>query len=448
MWENWSGGQGCAPIAVERPASRAEVVEAVGRAAAAGRRLRAAGAGHSFSDAAVTEGTLVLCDRLDRVLDADPASGRVRVEAGIRLSKLNAELALRGLALENLGDIDAQSLAGALATGTHGTGGRLANLSAQVEEVELVLADGSERTLTAADGDLLRAARVGLGALGVVVALTLRCVPAFRLRAVDEPVLLDRTLSELDARVDGADHFELWTFPHSGRAITRTNERTAAPARPASAARRWVDEILLENHALGALNRLGRRAPRAIPLLNRAAGSLVSRRERLDDSYRVFATERRVRFEEMEYAVPREHARAALETCREILARHPVGFPIELRFSAEDDALLSPAYGRPTAYLAVHVYAGVPFAAPLREVDAAMVRYDGRPHWGKRSFLTAAQLAPLYPRWAAFGRARAQLDPEGRFANPFTDRALGGASQEGAALAAVGRDDADQLIAP
>jgi len=171
MWVNWSGGQRCVPAASERPSSRAEVVDAVGRAAAAGRRIRVAGEGHSFSDAVMTDGTLLRCDRLDRVLDADPASGLVRVEGAITLARLNAELAARGLALANLGDIDAQSLAGALATGTHGTGGRLPNLSADVEAMELVLADGSERTLTRADGDLLRAARVGLGALGVVVAV-------------------------------------------------------------------------------------------------------------------------------------------------------------------------------------------------------------------------------------------------------------------------------------
>lgn len=425
MWSNWSGGQSCVPVAVERPASRAAVSDAVGRAAAAGRRVRVAGAGHSFSALAVTDGTMLRLDRLARVLDADPPSGLVRVEAGIGLAALNAELAALGLALENLGDIDAQALAGALATATHGTGGRLPNLSAQVEGLELVLADGGERTLGAADGDLLRAARVSLGALGVVVAVTLRCVPAFRLHAVDEPVALDAVLEELDARVDGNDHFELWTFPHSPVAITRTNNRTEARARPPSRARAWVDQVLLENHALSALNRVGRRVPRAIPALNRAAGRAVSRRERTDVSHRVFATERRVRFEEMEYAVPREQARAALAACREILARHPVGFPVELRFTAADDALLSPAHGRQTAYLAVHVFEGVGFEAPFREVETAMGALGGRPHWGKHSFLTARELAPRYPRWAAFAEAREALDPGGRFLNPATERLLG-----------------------
>ncbi len=425
MWSNWSGGQSCVPVALERPGSRAEVAGAVARAAEAGRRVRVAGAGHSFSALALTDGTMLRLDRMARVLDADPAGGLVRVEAGIGLGALNAELDALGLAMENLGDIDGQALAGALATATHGTGARLPNLSAQVEAIELVLADGSERTLTAADGDLLRAARVSLGALGVVVAVTLRCVPAFRLHAVDEPAGLDAVLSDLDARVDGNDHFELWTFPHSPVAITRTNNRTDAPARPPSRARAWIDEVLLENHALTALNRAGRRVPRAIPALNRAAGRAVSRRERVDVSHRIFATERRVRFEEMEYAVPRGHAAAALGACREILAHHPVGFPVELRFTAADDGLLSPAHGRETAYLAVHVFEGVAFEAPFREVEAAMGELGGRPHWGKRSFLSPSELAPRYPRWAAFAEAREALDPGGRFLNEATERLLG-----------------------
>ena len=413
------------PAAIEAPRTRAEVGAAVQRAAAAGRTVRVAGAGHSFSGAALTDGVLLRLDALDRVLDADPAAGLVRVEAGIRLRALNRALLARGLALPNLGDIDVQSLAGALATATHGTGGRLPNLSAQVAAVELVLADGSERTLTEADGDLLRAARVGLGALGVVVAVTLRCVPAFRLHAVDAPEPLERVLDELDERVERNDHFELFTFPHSRVAITRTNNRTDAPARPPGAARTWVDEVLVENHVFGALNRAGRRAPRVIPWLNRAAGAAASRRERVDEAFRVFATERRVRFEELEHAVPRERAREALLTCREILARHPVGFPLELRFTAADDALLSPAHARPSAYVAAHVFAGIPYAAPLREVEAALSALGGRPHWGKRSWLGAAELAPRYPRWEAFAAARAQLDPEGRFANAFVERILG-----------------------
>ena len=387
-----------------------------------GRAVRVAGAGHSFSGVVPTDGTLLSLDRLDRVLDVDRDSGLVRAEAGIRLHRLVRQLHAHGLALPNLGDIDAQSLAGALVTGTHGTGAKLGNLAASVEAMELVLADGSE--LTVDGGDELRAARVGLGALGVVAAVTLRCVPAFRLHAVDRPLALDDVLGELDRHVDGNDHFELFTFPHSPIALTRTNNRSDAPPSPRRPRLEWLQDVVLDNHVFGLLNRVARRAPKTIPTLNRLAGRSASQRERVADSFDVFASPRLVRFEEMEYALPREHAVEAMRAARQILERYPVSFPIELRFSAGDDALLSPAHARDTAYVAVHVFEGMSFEAPFREVEAVMGEWGGRPHWGKRSFLSAAELAPRYPRWADFAAIRERLDPDGRFVNDWAQQTL------------------------
>jgi L-gulono-1,4-lactone dehydrogenase len=418
MWSNWSRGQSCAPAEHVRPATRAELSEAVAR----GRAVRVAGAGHSFSGVVPTDGTLLSLDRLDRVLDVDRDSGLVRAEAGIRLHRLVRELHAHGLALPNLGDIDAQSLAGALVTGTHGTGRKLGNLATSVEAMELVLADGS--ALTVDGGDELRAARVGLGALGVVAAVTLRCVPAFRLHAVDRPLPLDDVLGELDRHVDGNDHFELFTFPHSPIALTRTNNRSDAPPTPRRPRREWLQDVVLDNHVFGLLNRVARRAPKTIPTLNRLAGRSASRRERVADSFDVFASPRLVRFEEMEYGLPREHAVEAMRAARQILERYPVSFPIELRFSAGDDALLSPAHARDTAYVAVHVYEGMSYEAPFREVEAVMAEWGGRPHWGKRSFLSAAELAPRYPRWADFAAIRERLDPDGRFVNAWARQTL------------------------
>jgi L-gulono-1,4-lactone dehydrogenase len=420
-WVNWSRTQRCEPEAIARPGSRAEVAEVV----TAARTVRVAGSGHSFTDGVLTDGTLLSLERMGRVLDADAATGLVRVEAGITLHRLSGELHVRGLALPNLGDIDAQSLAGAIATATHGTGARLPNLSAQVEALELVLGDGTERTLTAADGDLLRAARVGLGSLGVVVAATLRCVPAFRLHAVDRPDPLEDVLGALDERARAADHFEFWTFPHSPLALTRTNNRTDAPRQAPGRRREWLEDVLMDNHVFGLLNRVGRRWPRTIPALNRGAARAASRRERVDWSYRIFASPRLVRFTEMEYAVPRARAAEAVRGAREILERHPVSFPVELRLVAADDALLSPAHGRDSAYVAVHVFEGMPWQAPFRDVEALMSSFDGRPHWGKRSFLGASELATRYPAWDAFQAARGELDPGGRFENDWARRVLG-----------------------
>ena len=422
MWSNWSRGQTCTPAEHVRPASRAELAAAVAR----GRAVRVAGAGHSFSGGVATDGTLLSLERLDRVLDVDRASGLLRAEAGISLRRLVRELHRHGLALPNLGDIDAQSLAGALATGTHGTGARLGNLSTAVAGMELVLADGSERRLEG--GDELLAARVGLGALGVVAAVTLRCVPAFRLHAVDEPRPLEDVLSELDAHVEANDHFELFTFPHSPLALTRTNNRSDAPASPRRPRLEWLQDVVMDNHAFWLLNRVARRVPRAIPHINRLAGRAASTRERVAESFEVFASPRLVRFEEMEYALPRARAAEAVRACREILARHPVSFPIELRFSAGDDALLSPAHQRETAYVAVHVFEGMEYETPFREVEALLRGWDVRPHWGKRSFLGAEELAPRYPRWRGFAAIRNRLDPDGRFVNPWIARTLGAAA--------------------
>ena len=425
MWRNWAGTHECVPVAIEHPKSAREVAGAVRRAAGAGRTVRVVGSGHSFSACVPTDGTLVRLDRLDRILDADPATGLVKVEAGITLAALNDGLAERGLALPNLGDIDAQTLAGALATATHGTGARLRNLSAQVEALELVDGTGERRSLTADDGVLLRAARVGLGSLGIVTAVTLRCVPAFRLRGVDATLPLEEVLDGLDERAGAHDHFEFWTFPHSPLALTRTNDRTDAPVSAPGPARAWLHDVLLDNHALELLSRAGRRFPRAIPRINRLAASAASGRERVDASQRIFASPRLVRFDEMEYAIPREHAADAVRGAREILERHPVNFPVELRFVAADDALLSPAHGRDTAYVAVHVFQGMDGEAPFREVERLMAGWGGRPHWGKRSFLAARELKTRYPRWEDFAAARAELDPAGRFENPWARRVLG-----------------------
>jgi len=384
-----------------------------------------AGSGHSFTAAPLTADTLLELDRLDRVLDVDRGAGLVRVEAGITLAALNRALDAHGLALPNLGDIAAQTLGGALATGTHGTGARHPILSAQVEAMELVLAGGEERTLTRADGDLLRAARVGVGTLGAVVAVTLRCVPAFALHGVDRPEPLDDVLADLQDRAGRHEHFEFFTFPHSPLALTRTNTPTAAPPRPPSPAREWLGEIAVDNAALDVLCRLGRRFPAAIPALNRFASRVATRRERVDRSYRVFASTRLVRFTEMEYALPRERAAEAVRAVKAILERHPVSFPVELRFAAADDALLSPAHGRDSVYVAVHAYAGMPWEAPFREVEALLAGWGGRPHWGKRTFLDAGDLAPRYPGWGAWQAARAELDPGGAFTNDWARKTFG-----------------------
>jgi FAD-linked oxidoreductase len=439
MWRNWAGDQQCVPAAVEWPASLDELRRAVTRATAAGHSVRVAASGHSFTDIACTDGHMLRVERMDRVLDADRESGLVKVDGGIGMRKLSEELDRIGLALENMGDIDKQTVAGALSTGTHGTGARLGNISAQVEGMELVLGDGSVLEVTRqSDADTLRAARVGLGALGVIATVTLRCVPAFTLNRLDHPLPLDETLGRLDDLVDGNDHFEFYTWPHGGVALLRETQREAGPPKPRGRLEEWFQETFLENQVMGVVARTGRRFPGQIPRLNRTVSRVLSGSRKVDRSFRVFASKRTNKFTEMEYGVPREHGADALRAVLDIVDRRgfAVGFPIEVRFVAADDAYLSPSSGRDTCYIAVHMFRGMEWYPYFRAVESIMDGYEGRPHWGKRHFQSAATLAPRYSDWDRFQAVRARLDPGAAFTNEYTDRVLGavGVREEAPAL--------------
>jgi L-gulonolactone oxidase len=427
-WSNWDGRQRFTPASFERPRSHAELRAALERAAHAGRRVRVAGAGHSFTALVPTDGTLLSLERMNQVLDVDLSTGLVRVQAGITIQELNVALDAHGLAMENLGDIDRQSIAGATATGTHGTGAGFRNLSSQLRAIELMLADGTVITVDAGnDRDAWLAARVSLGALGVVTAVTIQTVPAFRLQGVDGPMLLEQALEQIDELVAAHDHFEMYWFPYSQHALLRRNTRTGEAATARSPLRGYLEDIVLVNYGLGAFSRLGRRFPALIPQLNRTVTRLAGSSRRVDVSHRIFVSPRLVRFTEMEYAIPREHAVTAIRAIRAALHERklPVSFPIEVRFVAADDAFLSPASGRETCYIAVHMFDRMEYEEYFRVVEEIMNGFSGRPHWGKRHFQTAEALAPRYPEWDRFQAVRARLDPSGRFTNAELDRVLG-----------------------
>ncbi len=427
-WRNWAGDQVCRPVRMASPATLEELQAAVADAAGAGLRVRVRGAGHSFSDITLTDGALISLERMRAVLDVDRASGAVRVQAGITIRELGVRLAREGLAMENLGDIDVQSIGGAIATATHGTGARLGNIPTQVSELVLVLGDGSlVRCSAAEDPELFRAARVGLGSLGVVAEVTLRCVPAFTLHGVDAPAPLADTLDRLEEIALANEHFEFFVFPHADTALTRTNNRTEKPPRPRSTASAYVNDVLMNNHAFGLFCRAGRRAHGAIPRINRMVTRLAGRSERVESSAAIFASPRLVRFTEMEYAVPRSRT---AEAVRRVMAMIPergfaVPFPIEVRTVAADDAMLSTAAARDSGFVAVHMFEGMEWEPYFRAVEAIMDELDGRPHWGKRHFQTASKLRSRYAEWDRFAQVRARVDPDGVFANEWTDRVLG-----------------------
>ncbi len=426
MWRNWSGEQRCAPERIERPQSEDAVIEAVRRAVAEGRRVRVSASGHSFTDIACTDDVMVRLDALDDVGSVD---GRlVEVDGGITLNKLGAELATRGLAMENQGDIDRQQLAGAISTATHGTGAGFPNLSAQVVALRLVTADGEVRELSEdSDADAWRAARVGLGTLGVITRITLRCVPLFTLERLDLPRDLDETLAALDELVASNHHFEFYGFPYTGRVMTRESERNDREVEQTEAWKRWLNDVVAENAIPAAVFRVGRAVPGMIPALNRRIVPLMQPSKVIDHAYRVYASRRNIPFTEMEYGIPREAATEAIRRVVDLIERRrlPVAMPYEVRFTKGDDAHLSTAAGRDTCYIAVHQYRGMDFDAYFRGVERIMDDYGGRPHWGKRHFQTAATLAPRYPDWDSFNEVRRRLDPDGVFANEYVERVLG-----------------------
>lgn len=427
-WRNWAGDQACLPAEIVTPRSRDELCEAVRGAAEAGRTVKVPGSGHSFTEAAMTDGVMIRAEALSRVLEADAASGLVKVEAGVVLRDLNEALDRLGLAMPNLGDIDRQTLAGAISTATHGTGATLPNISAQVEALELVTADGQVRELTASETpDELRAARVGLGALGALYSVTLRTVPAFTLHRIDRPRPLDEVLGSIEELAESNDHFEFFVFPYTRTALTMERNRTDEPPAPRSAARRFLNDVVLENTIGDAMLRGTRRFPRMIPRFTRFAARMMSQGEQRDRSHRLFANERRIRFTEMENAIPRANGPEAVERVLELIRERgfDVAMPIEFRVVAPDDALLSPSHERASVYIAVHQYRGMEWRPYFDAVEAIMSEYEARPHWGKRHSLTHEDFAKRYPRFGDFLAIRDRFDPDRVFANAYTERVLG-----------------------
>lgn len=426
-WRNWSGLQRSWPTSIERPTSESELVSSIQRSASAGESLRLVGGGLSCSDIVSTSGRLVSMDAYNRLLNVDVEQQRVTVQAGMRIDHLCEQLAPHGLAISNLGDVAFQTVGGAIATGTHGTGARFGNLSTLVTDLELVTPDGSiVRSSSTVDREIFQAARVSLGALGAVSNLTLQCTPLIMLHRADTRMELDRALDDLDSLVDENDHFDLLWFPHTPWCLVKRINRTNEPADPRTDFQTWRDDVFLANRVFGLVCRLGTWNRRLVPGLARFVASQLGDEDFVDRADRVFPSPRFVRFNEIEYAIPRTEARSAMQQLRALIdAEHAVSFPVEMRFTAGDDIYLSPAFGRETCYIAVHLYVGFDCEPLFRDVDALLAAFGGRPHWGKVHYQNAHDLAPRFPAWDRFQQIRQSLDPHGLFANPYVERVLG-----------------------
>jgi FAD-linked oxidoreductase len=427
-WHNWAGNE-WADVDVVHPASAAEVAELLTTAAATGRRVRPIGSGHSFTAIGRPDDVQLACGGLDDI-DEVGDDGLVTVGAGTTLQRLNAELVRSGWSLTNLGDIDRQTVAGALSTGTHGTGARFGGLATQVRGLQLVTPDGEVLRCDADHHpDVFAAARVGLGALGVVTAVTLQAVPAFALRAVEGPGTLTAALEDFEELMTSTDHVEFYWFPHTDATLVKRNTRVALEEGLAPLPRWravWDDEILA-NAAFAGVVATGRRIPALVPPLARMSAKAIGARSWTDHSHRVFVSRRRVRFLEMEYAVPRAEAPGVLTELRRVheASDWRAAFPVEVRLAAADDVPLSTASGRDTAYIAAHVPAGTAPGPWFAGLEAIAGEVGGRPHWGKLHGLAAGALRMRYPRFDEFLAVRDRLDPAGILGNAYLDRVLG-----------------------
>ena len=406
-WRNWSGSVVAHPAAIARPRDEEELAAIVRTA----RQVRVTGAGHSFMPLCETTGTLGSLDDMagELIVAADRQS--VDAPAGWSLKRLTAALWEQGLSLSNQGDVNPQSLGGALATGTHGTGQDLGSLAALARSFRLVLADGSmvdcdETT----EPELFEAQRLSLGLLGIATRARVAVVPALHLEERIEQRPLAEVLERLPELAAATRHMEFFLFPYAASATLKTLHPTAAVELPEEAS---------DDRVFQACCDLAAAAPRSVPLIQRTLARLTRSSRRAGPAWQIFPSERTVRFEEMEYELPVANAVAALRAALELVKtrRLPLIFPFEFRLVAADDIWLSPFHAGPCASISVHQYAPMPWAEHFAELEAVFRAHGGRPHWAKRHSLTSADVRALYPQAEAFGRVRKRIDPEGKFMN-------------------------------
>jgi len=426
-WINWAGNQHSKPVRIERPASELEVVEVVRRAVAEHLRVKVVGSGHSFTGIAVPDEVMIDLTWMNRVMNVDHTSGVITVQAGIVLSDLNSYLESHQLSMPNLGDVTYQTLAGAVSTSTHGTGLKRTGLAAQIRAFKLVTASGEVLACDPGqNAEIFHCGRVSLGALGVITEVSLNVVPAFNLRAVEQPMRISHVLDNFAQLIEENDFFEFYWVPHTKWALTKANNVSTdaidSPGRFAT----WYNKMFMENYAFGLLCRVGKLFPKLIPKLATILPS-SGRVEYVNVSHRIFSSKRLVKFYEMEYSIALESLVPALREVMQMVEDRgfTISFPVEVRCTGSDDIPLSTSTGRRSAYIAVHMFKGSAYTEYFSAVETILRKYEGRPHWGKIHNLNANDISSLYPEYQRFIEVRNQLDPEGVFTNDYLRRVLG-----------------------
>lgn len=439
---NWGRNQQCSPHLISSPTSLEDLAETIAGARKEQREVKVIGAAHSFTSTAMTDGVLVNLDEMKGVISIDPftdsagnpAGAHVRVWAGSRIHHLNEALWACGLAFPNLGDFDQQSIAGAISTGTHGTGLNLPSLSAFVTHIQLMTYSGEVIECSKQQNEeIFQAARLSFGSLGVITQVSIRCVPAFALEARDTKKELSECLDSLDTFLEG-DHFEFFWLPHTTSVLAKENRRLSAQSiphgnigtKPARLYRQFSEQVL-ENEGFRMLNIACRAYPQLTTAANKLASNFLGSPTYIDRSYRVFASSRRVRFSEMEYAVPIDEATRVLRQIENVFATTHIksSFPIEVRFVGSDDVWMSTAYQRDVCYIALHQFIGVDPSEYFGAAEKIFRAAHGRPHWGKMHSKDHNFFSQNVKHFQDFLHVRDSLDPQRGFANDYTRSVLG-----------------------
>lgn len=434
-WRSWGRNLTVKPAAIVRPENTDQVEQVLRDAAAQGLRVRPAGSGQSFSPLVPTSDVLLDATALNGLSSIDAERQRVTVFGGTTIQQLCLLLEEHGMALANMPDFTGQTVAGAIATGTHGTGLGQPSLAEQI--IDITIATPSGELITCSEThrpEILRAARVHLGVLGVIVSVTIQCVSAFRLHCAEFREPLDRLVNSLPERMSGADHFEFFWMPGRLTAHTRILSRLhrlpetyTRPASPFSRALRRADDAVLRTSLTSGLGRLASVAPRTVPGLNKLESMAKSSRRYTDVSYRVFTAPRAVRFVSIEYALPLENTAAAFRELQALVDRkgYTLSFPVLVRCSPPEQGYLSPSAGRYTGWISLRQYGKRPYEKFFGEAEKIFLEHGGRPHWGAVHSQTAATLTPMYPRWEDFLAVRSELDPHGLLLNDHVRGLLG-----------------------
>lgn len=424
--KNWSKRIEWQPEQISYPTTEQEIQDLVQLAITQKKSIRIIGSGHSFNPLWVTDHILISLDQYQGLVAVDKEALTATVKAGTKLFKLGDLLFEQGMAMENLGDIDVQSLAGTISTGTHGTGSAFGTISTQVIKIRFVNGKGEVMVCSETEHkELFKAAQVSLGVLGIITEITLQCVPAYRLELINKVEQLSDVLATYKERNQENRNFEFYYFPHDNRVFTKTSNLATDQADKVSFTN-YLTETVLENYVFKLLCEIAYRFPSMNKSIAKLSAAAIPNTRKVYHAHKVYATQRLVRFNEMEYNVPVEAHNEVLKEMIKTIERSNfhVHFPIENRVVAKDDAYLSPAYERNSAYIACHVYNKKDYRPFFKAMESILKAYEGRPHWGKMHTLGAKDLAERYPKFETFQKHRQAQDPDGIFLNDYLKQIL------------------------